>query len=244
MLRLPGFIYRNKFALPAPPPPGSFTGKSVLITGATSGLGFETAVQYVLLGATSVNITARTLAKGRVAKEAIEARTATAGKDVVKLHVLDMSTFAGVKQFANSVTKDVEKIDVVLLNAGVFNTKWKLGEEGYEETIQVNVLSTVLLGLLLLPWVKKAGGGSAHLGFVGSGNHRGVPIENWPKDNVFQHFSKEENWPTKPNMYSLSKLLVQYCIREIAKLTEDKVVVNSICPGKKEQEIIVRKGVC
>ncbi|KAH8687838.1 hypothetical protein BGZ60DRAFT_17409 [Tricladium varicosporioides] len=231
MLRIPGLIYRNKFALPAPPPPDSFTGKSILITGATSGLGFETAVQYVLLGAGSVNITARSLAKGNIAKEAIEARTGTASKSIVKVHVLDMSTFAGVKQFADSVMKDAEKIDVVLLNAGVFNTKWKLGVEGYEETIQINVLSTVLLGLLLLPWVKRAGGGIAHLGFVSSGNHRGVPIEDWPKENVLHHFSKKENWPTNPNMYSLSKLLVQYCIREIAGLAEDKVVVNSICPG-------------
>ncbi|KAF4634989.1 hypothetical protein G7Y89_g3116 [Cudoniella acicularis] len=243
MFRLPGLIYRNKFGLPPPPPPGSFTDKSILITGATSGLGFAVALEYVKLGAKSVTITARTQVKGLTAKQAIEVQTGTTGKDIVKVMELDMSTFAGTKTFADKVKSEVQEIDVVLLNAGIFNTKWKIGEEGYEETIQVSVLSTTLLGLLLLPWMKKVGGGKAHLGFVTSGNHRRVSVKTWPKENILEHFSKEENWPAgNPNMYGLSKLLVQYAVREITKLSmssngSPEVIVNPMCPGMVKSEL-------
>jgi len=63
-------------------------------------------------------------------------------------------------------------IDYVLLNPGLLNREFKLGEEGFEESIQVNVLSTALLALLLLPWMEEKGKGKAHLGFVTSGTNR------------------------------------------------------------------------
>ncbi len=88
--------------------------------------------------------------------------------------VLDMSTFAGVEAFANQVKKEVKEINYVCLNAGTLQVAFKLGEEGYEETIQINVLSTALLAILLLPWMKVAGKGKAHLGFVTSGLHKGM----------------------------------------------------------------------
>jgi NAD(P)-dependent dehydrogenase (short-subunit alcohol dehydrogenase family) len=146
-----------------------------------------------------------------------------------------MSTLASTKAFAEQVKRDVKKIDVVLLNAGVLNRSFQEGKEGYEETIQVNVLSTALLALLLLPWVKEAGGGKAHLGFVTSGLHREVAIDGWPKDDVLGYLSKEQNWP-KGGMYGPSKLLEQYVVNEIAKLAvesdgQPQVIVNPMCPG-------------
>ena len=84
MFKLPGLIYRNKFALPSLPPPGTFKDASILITGASGGLGLATAVHFVNLGASSVIITARSSAKGESAKAAIEAQTGTVGKGIVK----------------------------------------------------------------------------------------------------------------------------------------------------------------
>jgi NAD(P)-dependent dehydrogenase (short-subunit alcohol dehydrogenase family) len=129
---------------------------------------------------------------------------------------LDMNNFASTKAFADQVKKEFREIDIVLLNAGVLNTTHKLGEEGFEESIQVAVLSTALLALLLLPWIKEAGYGKAHLGFVTSGRHRSVAIDTWPKEGVLEWLSKEENWPS--NMYATSKLLEQYVANEIANL--------------------------
>jgi NAD(P)-dependent dehydrogenase (short-subunit alcohol dehydrogenase family) len=167
-------IYRNKLALPSLPPDGTFKGQKVLITGASGGIGQATAVHFVNLGASAVIITARTAAKGEAAKAAIEAQTGTAGKDVVKLMLLDMSTFVSTKDFADRVKKEVPSIDIVILNAGMLATAFKMGKEGFEESIEVNALSTALLALLLLPWLKEAGKGKAHMVFVTSGLHRGT----------------------------------------------------------------------
>lgn len=163
-------------------------------------------------------ITARTKAKGDIAKAAIEAQTGTQGKDVVKVMELDMSTFEGNKVFADRVQQDIDTIDYVLLNAGLMNTKFKLGEEGFEETIQVNVLSTALLALLLLPWLKRVGSGRAHLGIVTSGLHRGVKInkEIFPKTDVLEFYKTAENYPN--DMYATSKLFAEYAALEVAKL--------------------------
>lgn len=218
------FVYKNKFDLPSLPPPGSFNGKNILITGASTGLGLGTAIHFINLGASSVIITARTRAKGEAAKTQIENQTNTVGKDIVRVMELDMSTFAGTKAFAESVKREVKEIDIVMLNAGTFNTSFKLGDEGWEETIQVNCLSTALLGLELLPWMKQLGGGVKHLGFVTSGLHRGVKIgtaDGWPQEDVLGFWSKGENWPRKPRpgMYDVSKLLEQYVANEIAKVS-------------------------
>lgn len=173
MLRFPKLVYNNKFGLPDLPPPDAFKGQTILVTGATSGLGLAAAVHFVNLGASTVIITGRTVARGETAKREIERQTGTNDKDVVKVMELDMSTFAGVKTFADQVKQEVKSVDYVLLNAGMLPTSFRLGKEGFEESIEVNTLSTTLVALLLLPWMKEAGKGQAHLGVVTSGLHRG-----------------------------------------------------------------------
>lgn len=151
----------NKWFPPPLPPADSFKDQTILITGATGGLGLEAAIHYVQLGASTVIITARTLSRGPTTKATIEARTGKTG--VVQVRELDMSTFAGVKTFVDGLKEEVKTIDVVLLNAGVYKTTYDLSPNGWEETLQVNTLSTILLGLLLLPWMKAcqpAGGSS------------------------------------------------------------------------------------
>jgi NAD(P)-dependent dehydrogenase (short-subunit alcohol dehydrogenase family) len=213
-------VFNNKFGNPALPPPGTFKDQTVLITGSSSGLGLAAAVHIVNLGASSVIITGRSKAKCEAAKAAIEAQTKTVGKGIVKTMELEMSTFAGTKLFADKVKAEVMTIDHVILNAGILNTAFKLGSEGFEETIQINVLSTALLALLLLPWMKEAGKGKAHLGFVTSGRHISVDIgTDFPKEDVLGFFSKKENWPKGDGMYAVSKLLEQYVVNEIAKMS-------------------------
>lgn len=176
MASLPFMIYRNKFQLPELPPLGTFENQTILITGGTGGLGLATAVHFVNLGARTVYITGRSDAKCQTAKTEIERQTNGKSKDVLKTMELDMSTFVGVKTFADKVKKEISSIDYVLLNAGMLNKSFRLGKEGSEETIEVNTLSTTLLAILLLPWMKVAGNGNAHLGIVGSGRHRGKQL--------------------------------------------------------------------
>lgn len=104
---------------------------------------------------------------------------------------------------------------------------------GYrEETIQVNTVSTTLLALLLLPWLKQyrsQRSAPAHLVLVGSGTHLSVDIKPWPSyikqdGGVIAYYAKKENFPAgqlSTKMYGTSKLLVQYAIEEMSKLTLD-----------------------
>ncbi|KAH8796639.1 hypothetical protein BGZ57DRAFT_747457, partial [Hyaloscypha finlandica] len=219
------------------PPP---TCKKVLITGASGGLGLAAAVHYINLGAPLVIITARDASKGEAAIASIEAQTGTVRKGIVKFMLLDMSAFASTKCFADKLKSEIQEIDILLLTAGALNTSFNLGPEGYEETIQVTVLGTALLALHLLPWVKVAGKGKAYLGFVTSGIHRCVAIDAWPKDNVLQWLSKEENWPC--NMYATAKLLEQYVANEIGKLDPNpfgvpEVIMNPMCPEMAKSDL-------
>ncbi|KUJ06422.1 NAD(P)-binding protein [Mollisia scopiformis] len=207
----------------------SFEGETVLITGATSGLGLEATVHYLQHGA-SVTITARTAAKGEQAKLDIESRT---GK-LVDVMILDMDTFEGVKTFVNTFKKENRHFDIILLNCGVQEFVWKPSPEGWFANIQVNVLSTTLLGLLLIQWMRSKPEQS-HLLFVGSGSHWENDLSKWPRKDIITFWSKEENFMSGRDAYGISKLMLHYCVNAMDKIASagGKIspIVNTVCPG-------------
>ena len=231
----------------------SFAGQTILITGATSGLGLEAAILYVNLGAETVIITALTVSKGLAAKSVIESRSGK--KNVVQVRVLDMDTFAGVLKFVKELEKEVTDIDIAFLNAGVHSFDYATLAEGWDADLQVNVLSTTLLALLLLPWMRSVCklGQVQHLAVKWSGSHLDADISKvWPKKDVLDFWNKKENYVNGRNNYAVSKLLQQYAVGEIAKLAVDaegryvyllfsgrrnadetrpSPIVTSICPG-------------
>lgn len=99
-----------------------------------------------------------------------------------------------------------------------------------EQTIQVNTLSSTLLGLLLLQWLRQkdrgATGTPPHLVFVTSRDHIDPDIHEWPQyaadEGILRHFSDARNWPSsaiEPN-YAASKLLVTYAVEKICDLAK------------------------
>ena len=95
-----------------------------------------------------------------------------------------------------------------------------------EQTIQVNTLSTSLLGILLLQWMKQKTSGrtrTPHLVFVTSRDHLDPDIADWAghldEGGILQHFSDKRNWPSgkhDPN-YAESKLMLTYAVEQISK---------------------------
>ena len=237
------YLFRNKIS-PPKPPTTPFTNKTILLTGGTAGLGLEAAIHFASLNCARLIIGARNPTKAAGVKSLIEARS-KCGPGVVEMWELDMARSASVKAFAERVDRDVKRLDVALLNAGVNKRRYEL-REGWEETVQVNLLGTALLALLLLPKLrasssKGAGaangeGGLAHLTLVSSGTHRGVK-EDWvsAKGSLLEALNDEKNF-SGMRQYATSKLYVEYVNKALADLTRDprgevQVTVDSCCPG-------------
>ena len=225
----------DKYHPPAPPQ-ADFSGKTVLVTGANIGLGLETVAHYVRLNASSVILTSRNVDNGERAKAEIEARYSRQG--VISVWQLDMSRFANVESFAKRVEAELPRLDMAVLNAGVHTAKYTKSPEGWEETLQVNTLSTSLLAILLLPKLEKAKSSTSmpHMHIVGSTMHRAVlPTDIYEQPDLLQKFSGSEGFnPFKS--YAVSKLFMLYIVRELAARNtsqgkEPSVVIDCSCPG-------------
>lgn len=248
---------------PPLPPPGTFEGQRVLVTGGTNGLGLAAATHFASLGA-EVFITSRNVARGQDAKRKIEAASTYRGDgEKVTVLELDMNSYESCLNLVAGLKKRFSGdggIDVAVLNAGRVGPIYEKSDEGWyvdnpitchsavivssfipcvssransllryrEQTLQVNALSTALLGLLLNDWLKEERPNrekAARMVFVTSRDHLYPSIKQWPewaaKGGLLNHFNDEKNWPNiyvdrQPN-YGKSKLLVHYAIEEITK---------------------------
>lgn len=145
-----GILFRQLITS-VPKPNSSYTGKTVIVTGSNIGLGFEAARHFTRLGAAKVILAVRSVKKGEEAKKNIEQTTGI--KNVVEVWQLDMSSYKSVLDFASRAEKELERLDIALLNAGISAGKFEMFEQN-ESTITVNVVSTFLLALALLPKLK------------------------------------------------------------------------------------------
>jgi len=144
-------------------PTADFSGKTVIVTGANVGLGIEAVKHFVRCGAAKVIATVRSKAKGEATVAAVEADTKISG--IVKAWELEYASYTSVKEFCARAAQ-LDRIDAVVLNAGVATRKFEVFE-GDESCITVNVISTMLLVLLLLPTLRVP-----TLAITGSGVHK------------------------------------------------------------------------
>ena len=154
----------------------SFSGKTVIVTGSNTGVGYATAMKYADLDASTVILAVRSMQKGQAAREQIEAPTGRKG--VVQVWELDMESYESVDAFAQRVDRDLDRVDAVVLNAGLLTKEFTRSATGWEVMLQVNTLSTALLAVLLLPKLKASGTTSspAHLDVVASTGHIDVKL--------------------------------------------------------------------
>lgn len=124
-----------------------FTGQTIIVTGSNVGLGLEAARHFVRLGASKVILACRSQEKGESAKQGIEESTKTSG--VLEVWQVDLGSHESVKQFCNKATR-LDRLDAVVENAGIA-TSYYTELEGMESTVTVNVTSTFLMALLLMP---------------------------------------------------------------------------------------------
>lgn len=123
-----------------------------LLTGANTGIGFETARSLAKHGC-SVILACRNLTSAEEAVKRIKSEKAAAGEKCEAVH-LDLCSLNSVLECANYVKSKYSKIDMLILNAGVFGLPYCRTVDGFETTFQVNHLSQFYLTLLLKPLLK------------------------------------------------------------------------------------------
>lgn len=124
------------------------------MTGANVGLGLEAARHFVRLNAAKVILACRSSERGEEAKADIERSTRRRG-DVVEVWPVDLANFDSVRAFCRRADQ-LERLDAVVENASVAMVAPEgTLAEGYERTITVNVISTFLIALMLLPTLRR-----------------------------------------------------------------------------------------
>ncbi|XP_057225344.1 retinol dehydrogenase 11-like isoform X2 [Malurus melanocephalus] len=126
--------------------PTDLTGKTVIVTGANSGIGKCVAMDLARRNARTI-LACRSRERGQAAVEEIQAAT---GNPAVVLRLLDTSSLASVRAFASAVLREEPRLDVLVNNAGVTGLPFTITSEGLEQTFTTNYLGPFLLTNLLL----------------------------------------------------------------------------------------------
>jgi retinol dehydrogenase-12 len=193
---------------------GLMTGRIVLVTGATSGIGLETSRQLAALGA-DVVLGVRDETRGAEVASRITGEGGAA--EVLRL---DLASFGSVREAAASFSASHSKLDVLVNNAGVALRKRQVSEDGHELTWQTNFLGGYLLTRLLLPLLRR--GDRPRVVNVSSEGHRTGRID-WDDLELERDYGGFQ-------AYANTKLAQVLFTRELAR-REPGVTVNALHPG-------------
>jgi retinol dehydrogenase-12 len=245
MSSFPAFLKSQLFYTPQDPSKISFAGKTVIVTGANTGLGLEATRHFVRAGANTVIIACRTLSKGEAAKKDIEKTEKRTG--VLQVWELDLSSFDSVKAFAKRC-ETLPRLDVCVENAGIASGKFTRAE-GHEAHITVNVISTFMLALLLLPTMRRSAaktGTRPFLTIVTSEVHHWTTLPQKKSPNIFAALDDEKT-ADMMDRYNVSKLLEILALRHLTRsVIKDRfkypVVINCVTPGLCKSELVRDMG--
>jgi len=196
------------------------TGKNCFITGATNGIGKETAIAMAAQGM-HLFLMVRNPAKGEEVKKEIIKLT---GNNNIELFIGDLASLTDVRRVAAEFLAKKIPLHLLINNAGVMNIKRELTVDGFEGMFGVNHLAPFLLTMLLLDNLKASA--PSRIVNVASDAHRFVSGLNF--DDL-----QTEHSPFKAmKIYGASKLCNIYFTRVLAKKLEGtQVTVNALHPG-------------
>ncbi|KAL7939921.1 hypothetical protein V8C35DRAFT_326665 [Trichoderma chlorosporum] len=232
---LPIFIqnqFRTKIELPTKERYPNAHDKCAIITGSNTGLGFESARQLLALGLPHLIMAVRSLEKGSEAAKVLCDANPAAKIDVWKL---DMESYDSIQAFADRCHKELERLDIAILNAGLSPLSFSSCLTGHEKTMQVNHFGTALLAVLLLPCLKSKAGGTdlPCLTIVNSVTAHLCKFPNRNERPLLPSFDDTKITPFDPQeRYGVSKLINQLFLVKLADLVNpDNVVINMVDPG-------------
>jgi NAD(P)-dependent dehydrogenase (short-subunit alcohol dehydrogenase family) len=193
--------------------------RNVFITGATSGIGLVVACKLAACG-NKVIATARSLERGNTLIAYYKSHYPN-GKGTIEIILCDLTSFESIVNACNQVKTTTTHIDILINNAGLWNSSCRESSNKIEETLQVNVLAPLLINHLLLDLLLKSK--DAKSIFAASALHQGnVDFSNLEYKNNFNGFKA----------YRQSKLEIILLARLLAKkLRESNIAVYSEHPG-------------
>jgi NAD(P)-dependent dehydrogenase (short-subunit alcohol dehydrogenase family) len=194
------------------------TGKTCMITGASSGIGRATALELARMGARLV-LVCRDRTRGEEAVMAIRRQT---GNDAIALMLADLSSQRSIRQLAAEFLSTSQSLHVLVNNAGVVNIKRTLTADGIETVFAVNHLAYFLLTHLLLDRLKSSA--PARIVNVASDAHKFGQLN-------FDDLQGERSYRVM-GIYGQSKLANILFTYELARrLAGTQVTVNCLHPG-------------
>jgi NAD(P)-dependent dehydrogenase (short-subunit alcohol dehydrogenase family) len=194
--------------------------KVVVITGANSGIGKETAVALATMGATTV-LACRNPDKAEAA--AADVRAAS-GSDDVHVVILDLADLSSVESGAKELMSRWDRLDVLVNNAGGIWTTRQVTAQGFEQTFGVNHIGPFFLTALLLDRLKQAESGRI-VNLSSFGHHLALTGMNWSDLQGEQRYSTF-------GAYSQSKLANLLFTRGLAlRLADTHATANAVHPG-------------
>lgn len=128
----------------------NLTGKTIIVTGGNSGLGYESVKAFAQKGA-EVILACRTIEKGQKAKSEIMLEHPVGSVQVMELDLMDLNS---VKNFVDRFVRKYSKLDVLLNNAGIMATPYFKTKDGFEAQLGTNHLGHFALTGLLLGLIK------------------------------------------------------------------------------------------
>lgn len=212
--------------------PDRFEGKFVVVTGATSGIGYYTARKFASQGANLICIN-RNQEKSKKLKREIEDEFGVS----CDCKIADLSRLADIFRVADELAQSSISLDVIIYNAGVYLTKRELTPEGLEKVFVVHYLSSFIINYLMMD--KLMSQGSARIIMVGSEGHRfaawGLRIDdlNWEK----RSYSGLQSYGSA----KLAQLLSMICFNE--RFSNSAVTINTMHPGAVKTETGQENGI-
>lgn len=229
----PKVFFHNQFrAKPVLPPRStSLSGKTAIITGGNAGLGLEAGTQLLNLKLSRLILAVRSENKGEDAAAALRSQFP---KAVVDVWLLDMAVYDSIIAFARRAEAELDRLDMVILNAGVRKLTFDKNDiTGHEEAIQINYLSTVLLTILMMPVLKNKSpkGTPGRLTIVGAALALAAKFPNKDEVPLLPSFDTPKDFDPI-DRYNTSKVLGHMFLWNLVDYVSAKdVVVNIADPG-------------
>lgn len=213
----------------------SLEGKVILITGGNAGLGRQAVLDFARHKPSQIWIASRSLEKANLTAQ--EIRSQLSDTPILRPLELDLSSFESVKSAAQEFLSESNRLDILMLNAGIMATSTGLTKEGYEIQFGTNHMGHALLARLLLPALTATARNVEHADVrivsVASRGHAFVPDGGFRFDMLRSEAAELGPY----GRYQQSKLANVLWARQMAKL-HPQITVTSVHPGLVQTQLM------